>query len=639
MGWSDYGESDSDGYDSDADSVASHFDDNETFGLADPEAAYDYVKGVLDKASDKQISALVAVYLRPRRPKYLVKYPGVQHGGNTTGPIDVIDGKLYRFLEFVDSAHDFVDPKNASYMVPLLLQVLQLDPDTDFPYVIGADGSKDRLTVQDVIVHQTLLDKLTVSPSLYFGDDTVGIECPLAGKDYRRTVFKKPSVEGVDFEDSAQKDAYIIKLTTAYDDHCKQIFDRTMDVQVANDCSCRTVFHVDDSSNDDRVDEINQICELCVEMRHMFGTKTAFVVDTNKPMGTLLLSYKNIDTATQKVLKDLVPRLKDLVPQAWEMLECDACRADGASHMGVLHEKATGQVFHNESLVKVEFKGCEGKGYKYVATSGVVSDTSRGFEEIGLEKVVQKGKSKGFNILEMYSVNRVLAELDRCLIRSPEGRVSGVKPVDQTQWTARWLAMKRAGDWGQIEHCKNNGCAFVTHDKVAFTFAVVRDVPSLLLIDDAQLKGGCGRVIYSYVMYAKPATAQKLRSVDDILNDYKQTGPWSRSSPSWLSCRSSHKGQLAHASHMDPPMNVNRRLAIAANVSLAFPRPARAADPAVQKAGAKVEARFDAVVYDMEDVMADLDAVKTKVGEMDLSISLLVIQVTLTGLFAAFYRR
>lgn len=534
MGWSDYGESDSDGYDSDADSVASHFDDNETFGFSDPDAAYDYVKGVLDKASDKQIAALVDVYLRPRRPKYLVKYPGVQLGGDTTGPIDAIDGKLYRFLEFVDSAHDFVGPKNASYMVPLLLQVLQLDPETDFPYVIGPDGSKERLTVEDVIVHQTLLDKLTVSPSLYFGDDTVGIECPIAGKDYRRTVFKKPSVEGVDFKDKEQvleyfkdpenKESYVAKLTTAYDDHCKQVFVGRMGIQVANDCSCRTVFHVDDSSNDDRVEEINQICDLCVEMVDMFGTNTAFVVDTNKPMGTILLSYKNIDAATQKVLKEKVPRLKGLVPRSWEMLECDACRADGAPHMGVVHEKATGQVFHEESLVKVEFKGCEGKGYKYVATSGTVSDTSRGFEEIGLEKVVQKGKSKGINVLEMYSVNRVLAELNRCLIRSPEGIESGVKPAEQTQWTARWLAMKRAGDWGQIEHCKNNGCAFVTHDKVAFMFAVVRDVPSFLLIDDAQLKDGCGRVIYSYVMYAKPATAQKLRSVVEILEDDEQSG-------------------------------------------------------------------------------------------------------------------
>lgn len=86
-------------------------------------------------------------------------------------------------------------------------------------------------------------------------------------------------------------------------------------------------------------------------------------------------------------------------------------------------------------------------------------------------------------------------------------------------------------------------------------------------------------------------------------------------------------------------MNVNRRLAIAANVSLAFPRPARAAEPVAQKAPERMDARFDAVVYDVEDVMADVDAVKKKIGEIDLSISILVVQVTLTGLFTAFFRR
>lgn len=87
-------------------------------------------------------------------------------------------------------------------------------------------------------------------------------------------------------------------------------------------------------------------------------------------------------------------------------------------------------------------------------------------------------------------------------------------------------------------------------------------------------------------------------------------------------------------------MNFNRRLAIAANVSLAFPRPARAAaEPAAQKGPTKVDVRFDAVVYDVEDVMADVDALEKKVREMDLSISILVIQVTLTGMFTAFFRR
>lgn len=51
----------------------------------------------------------------------------------------------------------------------------------------------------------------------------------------------------------------------------------------------------------------------------------------------------------------------------------------------------------------------------------------------------------------------------------------------------------------------------------------IRDVPSLLLIDDSKLRYRCGRVIYSYVMYSRPQTARKLQSVLEILKK-PQTG-------------------------------------------------------------------------------------------------------------------
>ena len=190
--------------------------------------------------------------------------------------------------------------------------------------------------------------------------------------------------------------------------------------------------------------------------------------------------------------------------------------ADGARHRGVIHEKATGQVFHPDSLVRVEFKGCEGNTYRYLATSDTVSDTSRGFEEIGREKIVEHGKMKGEIVLESYSVKTVTAEIARCLVRGPDMKVTGIKSPEETQFLARWLAMKRAGDWGQIEHCKQNGCTFVTDDKVAYMFAIVRDVPAMLLVHDASLKGFCDRVMYSYVMFSDPQTAYGLKSVKNL---------------------------------------------------------------------------------------------------------------------------
>lgn len=558
MPWS---ESDSD---SDSGSIASHFDDNDTFDLLTPNDAYRYAKGVLDEANDKQIAAIVEIYTRPRPPVYVVKYPAVyrQLGGSAAGPLEGIYGKLFRFLEFVDSAHDFVDRLNVECMVPLLLHVLHLDPERDFPSVVGEDGKRARLGISDVVSHKALLDKLTVSTTLYFGDeDLVGVECPVLGMDYRRVTFTKPSIPSLDFKDSDAvkayfadddtKTAYLNKLATAYDDHRRKVFVDRLDIQVVQNFSCREVFHVTDARVDDQIEEIQQICELCVEMTRRFGPKTAFVADTNKPMGKMLLSHTNLEAAVRKVLKEKKPwikevleKLKNIVSQEWELLDCDACRADGATHTGTVHDKATGNVFQDDSLVQIEFKGIKDNAWKYLATSkkidGVpmVSDISRGAEEMGVEKIVENGYIKGTIVPEVYSVKKVQDELRKCFVMDSNFNVVGEKPLSETQWTARWLAMKRAGDWGQIEHCKINGATFVTHDKVAFMFAIVREVPSMLLIDDAEVGKALGRIIYSYVMFAKPGAIATLKSVCARSSSNKRavaatTRPWWQTLPSW----------------------------------------------------------------------------------------------------------
>ena len=43
------------------------------------------------------------------------------------------------------------------------------------------------------------------------------------------------------------------------------------------------------------------------------------------------------------------------------------------------------------------------------------------------------------------------------------------------------LALKRAGDWGQVEHCKRYNKIFVTGDRYAALYAYFRKVPSLLI--------------------------------------------------------------------------------------------------------------------------------------------------------------
>jgi hypothetical protein len=43
------------------------------------------------------------------------------------------------------------------------------------------------------------------------------------------------------------------------------------------------------------------------------------------------------------------------------------------------------------------------------------------------------------------------------------------------------LSLKRGGDWGQVEHCRKFGKAFVTADKMAALYAWYRRVPFVFL--------------------------------------------------------------------------------------------------------------------------------------------------------------
>ena len=67
------------------------------------------------------------------------------------------------------------------------------------------------------------------------------------------------------------------------------------------------------------------------------------------------------------------------------------------------------------------------------------------------------------------------------------------------------LALKNAGDWGQIEHCRQLGAVFVTCDKLAAFYAAYRNVPFMYVNHHDCLQTGVkgAFVHYSFVMSDK----------------------------------------------------------------------------------------------------------------------------------------
>lgn len=72
-----------------------------------------------------------------------------------------------------------------------------------------------------------------------------------------------------------------------------------------------------------------------------------------------------------------------------------------------------------------------------------------------------------------FSINRIFRKKhdgDHALIRAR------IESSDAMKY-----ALKRAGDWGQVEHCKRYGKLFMTCDRLAALYAVYRDVPVIFL--------------------------------------------------------------------------------------------------------------------------------------------------------------
>ena len=69
-------------------------------------------------------------------------------------------------------------------------------------------------------------------------------------------------------------------------------------------------------------------------------------------------------------------------------------------------------------------------------------------------------------------------------------------------------ALKRASDWGQIEHCKQKGIVFVTSDIMSALYAAYRDV-KLLFVTHAD-RASMNTARFSFVMSGSKTAGPKV---------------------------------------------------------------------------------------------------------------------------------
>ena len=151
---------------------------------------------------------------------------------------------------------------------------------------------------------------------------------------------------------------------------------------------------------------------------------------------------------------------------------CDASLYDGAKVASWQHfsPNPTGDVFHNQAEVHITFTHASKTGYTYRIetvhpTLNPLPWSYASDDEVSTENGFITGTGTR----------------DDSSTATMEHYIQLMSGWGDEYRFAVPAALKRAGDWGQIEHCKKNNIVFVTADRLTAMYAAFRDVPVLFI--------------------------------------------------------------------------------------------------------------------------------------------------------------
>jgi hypothetical protein len=221
-----------------------------------------------------------------------------------------------------------------------------------------------------------------------------------------------------------------------------------------------------------QVIKLEQIARLCGVMHRVFGgrNRCVFVTDNSDHQlvrivfATHLVRQKLYD----KFMFDddifdnatLVNKMRAIVAREgfaeWRSCICDANIIDGASHSLELEvdSRPTGPVYRPQLPFQVTLNGSKSGD----STTVVIRDGDT------TETVHIHAEDRSF------STSAVLTQIRNI----SSGRIRDTSIAGQ-------LALKRACDWGQVEHCRKYGMVFVSSNKLSVLYALFRGVKSVLL--------------------------------------------------------------------------------------------------------------------------------------------------------------
>lgn len=271
---------------------------------------------------------------------------------------------------------------------------------------------------------------------------------------------------------------------------------------------------------------VTQIADLCRCMRVAFGRDARFMPDCGDMIVQSLLgikfSYRSFvkyfevdgyaDPQVHKAFQDA----HALAQVSWSSWYCDATLMDSKEAIDNLQfdDTPTGKVFHDDSPVQIELSPRNSipspRRYSYSLTSLVSSVEG---EPLGTEihrevSLAYAGRSNVVGPVESWvcdgvEVDHSATEAAIEIERLAPAWIAGRTGPGEDREGAVALAIKRAGDWGMVKHCKDNNMVFVTTDRFAALYAIFMDVP-LLFLHTSQPEATFAQ--YSFALYAVDST-------------------------------------------------------------------------------------------------------------------------------------
>lgn len=463
-------------------------------------AARRWIDAVFESASRDAIVRMARAFAGGETPRFRTMRTGpAAHKGGAMASMEELDERLSKLFELRDSLHDF--PNHAGRVSAAVGMTA-----AELPFV----GSR-QMTFGSVANYKRFTDDVTKHADLLFpraDGEFDRLRSPLQGMDHRLVEFEHPEFTGIM--------TYGATLISEYEQHglrAVRFDDPRIPVGAIFESSeVWTLRRPDAETNviaheEPQLVQMTQIAAACGMLAARFSETACFVLDANELLPRLLVAYEHMGVELLAKFRsadddEVLQIVAECTSNQWAAVRCDATMADSATHVGTTDARATGLVTHPRSRIRVTLGGCPSESsYEYVAESDDFTDPVlySDADHFNTRKTVVGKQWRGF--LEKYSKSETAAIL----------QAHGSAPGN----IARYLALKRAGDWGQIVYCRKRGAVFVTTDKPAFMHAVMLDACAwLVIVDNSYVKAGY--VLYTFVTYTSDRARSSLMALGDV---------------------------------------------------------------------------------------------------------------------------